>query len=133
MTPMQLAEDAARILIEKKARDVRIFDVHEHSSVTDVYVNVTARSASHVLALAEDLADKLEELYGRSPLRIEGRSERSWILVDYGELIVNVFDQASRDFYKFDRLFPEEASVDVTPLIEEIDRKFDINAKEIKA
>ncbi len=121
-----LAREAVKILLEKKGIDVALFDVREKSSVTDYYVNVTGRSSSNVAALADDVDVKLSEL-GRAPLRTEGKRGGTWILVDFGDVIVNVFDRASRDFYNLDRHFPEESRIDISDIVSEVDAKFDIN------
>ena len=127
--PSVLAKSIASVLVEKKGLDVRVYDVSETSSVTDFYVNATGRSSTNVAALADEVEYKIG-LCGRDPLRVEGRSGKSWLLVDYGDVIVNVFDKASRDFYNFDRLMPEASEVDISDVIAEIDKKYDINNKE---
>jgi ribosome-associated protein len=121
-----LAREAVKVLIEKKAIDVKLFDVREKSSVTDYYINVTGRSSSNVASLADDV-DTLLAQRGRAPLRTEGKRGNSWILVDFGDVIVNVFDRASRDFYSLDRHLPEDSQVDISDLVAEVDAKFDIN------
>ena len=121
-----LAREAVKVLIEKKALDVKLFDVRDKTSVTDFYVNATGRSSTQVAALADDVDEKLSEL-GRTPLRIEGRAGREWLLVDFGDVIVNVFDKNSREFYNFDRHLPEDSQLDISELVAEVDRKFDIN------
>ena len=121
-----LAREAVKILIEKKGIDVKLFDVRESSSVTDFYVNVTGRSSSQVSSLSDDV-DVLLAQRGRAPLRTEGRRGNSWILVDFGDVIVNVFDRASRDFYSLDRHLPENSQLDISDLVAEVDAKFDIN------
>ncbi len=120
---LTLAREAVKILLEKKGIDVRLFDVRESSAITDFYINVTGRSHTQVSSLANDLTDKLSEL-GRNELRVEGRRENSWLLVDYGDLIVNVFDRQTRDFYNLDRHLPAESQVDISDLIAEVDEKF---------
>ena len=127
--PSVLAKAVASVLVEKKAFDVRVYDVSKSSSVTDFYVNATGRSSTNVAALADEVEYKIG-LSGRAPLRVEGRAGKSWLLVDYGDVIVNVFDKASRDFYNFDRLMPEASEVDISDVIAEIDKKYDINNKE---
>jgi len=124
----EVAREAVKLLLEKKGINVTLFDVREKSSVTDFYVNVTGRSGSNVAALADDVDVKLSEM-GRSPLRIEGRRGNTWILVDFGDVIVNVFDRASRDFYNLDRHLPEGSQLDISELVAEVDAKFDINKK----
>ena len=122
----KLAEEAVKQLLEKKAIDVKMFCVKESTSITDYYVNATGRSSTNVMALADEVTEKIGEL-GRHENRVEGRSGRSWLLVDYGDVIVNVFDRPSREFYNFDRLFSEDARVDVSDIEAEIDKKYDIN------
>ena len=123
---LSVARRAAKILIEKKAIDVTMFDVKESSSVTDYYVNATGRSSTNVAALADDV-DVMLSKAGISPLRIEGRRGQSWILVDFGDVIVNVFDRASRDFYNLDRHLPEGSKMDISDIVAEVDAKFEIN------
>ena len=121
-----LAREAVKILLEKKGIKVALFDVREKSSVTDYYINVTGRSGSNVAALADEVDVKLSER-GRSPLRTEGKRGNSWILVDFGDVIVNVFDRESREFYNLDRHFPEGSQLDISDLVAEVDAKFDLN------
>lgn len=120
-----LAREAVKILLEKKGIGVALFDVRAKSSVTDYYINVTGRSSTNVAALADDVDVKLSEL-GRAPLRTEGRRGNNWILVDFGDVIVNVFDKESREFYNLDRHFPEESRLDISDLVAEVDAKLDI-------
>lgn len=122
---LSLAREAAKVLLEKKAVNVTLFDVREKTSVTDFYVNATGRSSTQVASLADDVADTMEEM-GRRALRIEGRSGNSWLLVDFGDVIVNVFDRPSREFYNFDKHLPEDSVVDISDLVAEVDKKFDI-------
>ena len=124
-----LAGEATKILLEKKALDVRLFDVTDKTSVTDFYVNATGRSSMQVLALSDYVSEILGER-GRDPLRIEGRAGNAWILVDYGDVIVNIFDKASREFYSFDRHLPEESELDISHLADEVDKKLKINTTE---
>ena len=121
-----LAKEAVKVLLEKKAHDVKLFCVKESSGITDYYVNATGRSSTQVSALAGYLSEKLSER-GRDELRVEGRQANAWLLVDYGDVIVNIFDKPSREFYNFDRHLPEGSEVDISPLVAEVDAKFEIN------
>lgn len=121
-----LANEIVKILLEKKALDVKLFDVKDITSITDFYVNATGRSSTQVAALADDVADLIAER-GRDVLRVEGRQGNAWILVDFGDVIVNVFDRPSREFYNFDRHLPPDREVDITAVAEEVDKKFEIN------
>lgn len=121
-----LAETVAFILIEKKALDVTVYNVTGESSITDYYINATGRSSTNVSSLADEVTYKTG-LAGRDALRVEGRQGNSWLLVDYGDVIVNIFDKPSREFYNFDRLLPETAKVDISNIISEVDKKYSIN------
>ena len=126
----KLSEEIVKLLIEKKAQNVKMYYVAENTSVTDFYINATGRSSTHVGALSGDIEDLIAER-GREPLRVEGRGANAWILVDYGDVILNVFDRQSREFYDFDRLLPKESERNIEKLIEEVDEKLKINtAKE---
>ena len=118
-----LAKAAVKLLLEKLAEDVAMFDVAQHTSITEFYVNATGRSISHVAALADELVENFA-LRGMDANRVEGKKGNTWILIDFGSLIVNVFDSEGRAFYNFDRLLPSESRVDIDPLIKEVDEKF---------
>ena len=125
-----LARAITAILIEKKALDVRMYNVIGDSAITDYYVNVTGRSSTQVTSLADEVVFKIGEM-GRVNGKIEGRGGTSWLLVDYGDVIVNVFDRESREFYNLDRIFPATSLVDISDIVSEVDKKFEINtAKE---
>ena len=126
----KLAEEAVKLLLERKAQNVKMYYVAESTSVTDFYINATGRSSTHVGALADEV-DVLISERGRHPLRVEGRAGNAWILVDFGDVIINVFDRQSREFYDFDRLLPKESERSIEKLVEEVDNKLKINtAKE---
>lgn len=118
-----LAEAAVKLLLEKLAEKVTMFEVANYTSITEFYVNATGRSLSHVAALADELVDNFE-LRGMTANRVEGKKGNTWILVDFGSLIVNIFDSEGRSFYNFDRLLPAESEVNIDSLIKEVDEKF---------
>ncbi len=120
-----LADEAVKVLLEKQGLEIKLYDMRGREAITEFYINVTGKSAMHTSSLADDLSDKLSEL-GRDALRVEGRRSDTWVLVDYGDVIVNVFDKESREFYNLDRLLPADAIVDITELVKIVDAKFDI-------
>ena len=96
------------------------------SSITDYYVNATGRSNTHVSSLANDVCEQLSK-FGVVESRIEGRGANSWLLVDYGDVIVNIFDRQSREFYDFDRLLPNASRLSIEDIVAEIDEKLKIS------
>ncbi|MBQ8689987.1 MAG: ribosome silencing factor [Clostridia bacterium] len=128
-TSKELARAAVAILIEKKALDVRLYEVGEENPITDFYVNATGRSLTQVGSLADEIVYKLE-LSGVCDAKVEGKRGNAWILVDYGNVIVNIFDKESRDFYNLDRLMPEGTEINISDIVQEVDKKLEINTTE---
>ena len=120
-----IAYEAVRLLLEKQGIDVKLYDVREDATITDYYIVATGRSLTHVASLSDDLAERLSS-NGVEAARIEGKRGTPWILVDYLDVIVHIFDRESRDFYNFERLLKAESLVDISELIAEIDKKFNI-------
>ena len=74
--------------------------------VTDVFLIASGTSRRHVLSLAEGVEERLQEI-DRRPLRREGVADATWVLLDYGELVVHVFDQPTREYYDLERLWSD--------------------------
>ncbi len=74
--------------------------------ITDVFLIATGTSRRHVLSLAEAVEEKLNEI-DRRPLRREGVEDATWVLLDYGDLVVHVFDQPTRNYYSLERLWSD--------------------------
>ena len=113
---------AIKALLKMKGSAIKLFCVKDTSSVTDYYITVTGRSKTQVSALAEEVVYQLG-LSGRDVARVEGKRGDSWILVDYIDVIVQVFDKESRSFYDFDRLLAEAEQIDISHIEEELDNE----------
>ena len=100
-----LALSAIKILDEKKAADLSLIQIDEISSLADYFVLATGTSGTHVKALADEVEFQLKNEQGAEPSHIEGYRSNSWILLDYGEVVVHVFTRQSREFYDLDRLW----------------------------
>ena len=121
----ELCEAVIALLLEKKGRDLTAYEVGEENAITDYYINITATSSTAVVALADEVAEKMSER-GKRPDRGEGRSGASWILVDCTDVILNVFDRQSREFYDIDRLLPSDKRMDIEPIKAKVDEKFNL-------
>lgn len=117
---LDVAYAAVKVLLSMKGNSVKLFCVKGTSSVTDYYITVTGRSKTHVASLADEVVYKLE-LAGRNAERVEGKRGDSWILVDYIDVIVQIFDTESRGFYDFDRLLAEAEQIDISHIENELD------------
>lgn len=111
MESLTLAKKAAGILDNRKAGRINVIKIEDISSLADYFVIANGESSTHVRALADELEEKLKE-EGVMPTRIEGYRSNSWVLLDYGSVVVHVFTQEARNFYDLDRLWADGIKVE---------------------
>jgi ribosome-associated protein len=93
-----------RYALEKKAYDLLLIDVGEISSLADYFLICTGRSDTQVQAIAQSIQDNLAKL-GIRPRSLEGYTAGQWVLIDYGDVVVHVFQESVRSFYDLERLW----------------------------
>lgn len=118
----EVACAAVKTLMKMKGNNIKLFCVKDTSSITDYYITVTGRSKTQVASLAEEVAYQLGNA-GRDAARMEGKRGDTWILVDFIDVIVQVFDIEARNFYDFDRLLAEAEQIDISHIEEELDNE----------
>lgn len=91
-------------LEDKKAENIQVIDINEVSSVADYFIIANGTNRSQVQALADNVSEKLgkEGLYAR---QTEGYQTANWILIDYTDIVVHIFDKESRGFYDLERIW----------------------------
>ncbi|NIR48133.1 ribosome silencing factor [candidate division KSB1 bacterium] len=104
MISKDLAKRIADLSLEKKAEDVRLLNLRPLTSMTDYFVLCTGATDTHVKAIADHIVDKLKSEKIR-PLHIEGYARQEWVLVDYVDVVVHVFQPDKREFYSLERLW----------------------------
>ena len=100
-----LAVVAARAADDKKASDVVVLDVAELLGVAGYFVVAGASNTRLVRTVAESVEQAVKAELGRSPVRVEGVREQQWVLLDYGDVVVHVFLDETREFYDIERLY----------------------------
>ena len=108
----RMAIDAAIAADDRKASDIRILQLSDISYIADFFVIATGFSNTQVRAISRNIELALEEKWQRQPLRTEGQTEGSWILQDYGEIIVHIFMPDERDFYDLEAFWGHATEVD---------------------
>jgi ribosome-associated protein len=101
---LELLHNAAQAADAKQGADLVALDVSEPLPLADIFLLITGRNERNVVAIAEEIEDKLLEI-GAKPLRREGRSEGRWVLLDFGDLVVHVFHEEDRMYYSLERLW----------------------------
>jgi ribosome-associated protein len=104
MTSLEKAYKIKDILDSKKAVEINILHVHDKSVISDYFVIATGTSSTHVKSLADEVESELEKLKVL-PLSHAGKLSNSWVLLDYGDVIVHIFSQEARDFYDLEKLW----------------------------
>ena len=117
MNSFDQAVMAAKAISSKKGLDIQVIEISDVSVLADYMVIATGTSSTHVKALADEIEYKLDEA-GVSVSHIEGYRSNTWILLDYVDVIVNVFSDEARKFYDLDRLWQDGKSVDLTGIID---------------
>lgn len=97
---------------EKKALNPVVLDLREIASFTDYFVIVGGANERQVQAVSDEVYESLKKL-GHKAARVEGYKTAEWILLDYGDFVVHVFDQKARQFYDLERLWRESKRVEL--------------------
>ena len=103
----------AAYALEKKAYKVRILEVRGVSSLTDYLLLASGRSDRQVQAVAEAVRLGLKKEHATPPLAVEGMNEGRWVLLDYGDVMVHIFQEPVREFYDLDGLWNEAAELSI--------------------
>lgn len=96
---------------DKKAFDLVVLDLRDIASFTEVFVIASGANQRQVQAIADEISEKLKKQLGSQAVRIEGYAAGEWILLDYGDFIVHVFDKEAREFYDLTRLWRDAKKV----------------------
>lgn len=102
----EIARLAARAASDKKAEDIVILDVGKLLVITDYFVICNGKNERQVKTIVEKIEEELKKKGVRS-IGIEGKREARWVLVDYGDAVIHVFNQEERDFYQIERLWKD--------------------------
>ena len=111
MNALEKAKFIAKVLDDKKAEEVTVLHVAGNSSVWEYFVIGSGTSNTHIKALANEVEEKMENNKER-PLHIEGYGSAEWVLLDYNDVNVNVFQKDSRMFYSLERLWQDAQKVE---------------------
>ena len=117
MTPKELAIIAAKALDEKKGKGISAIEITDLTTLADYFVFATGSSNTQINALCGSVEKALKEQAGEDPLRREGYRDGTWVLLDYGCLVVHVFTEETRQFYDLERLWSDAKRVDLDTII----------------
>ena len=116
LTAKEVALQVTKALDEKKGQNIKLLRINEVSSLADYFLICTATSNTHVKTLC-DYAEYTMEQLGEPMLGREGHRGNSWELLDYGSVVVHVFTEEAREFYKLERLWADGENVDLSGIL----------------
>mgnify|MGYP000269150065 CR=1 FL=1 len=118
-TPKELALLAARALSDKKGKEIRVLEIAELTTLADYFVLATGASNTQINALVDNVEKLLAEEAGEQPLHREGYRGGTWVLMDFGSLVVHVFTAEARKFYDLERLWQDGHQVNLAAVLGE--------------
>lgn len=118
LTSKELLSKAAKVLSGRKAEDISAIDIGGVSILADYFLIASGGSSTQVKSLAEELEFKLSQ-EGIEPLRVEGSQSGTWIIIDYGHIVVHVFHRETREFYNLERLWADGRKMELSEILGE--------------
>lgn len=115
-TPKEVAAIAAKALDDRKGVDIALLEIAEVTTLADHFLICTGTSSTHVKSLCDSVEEALDNA-GEPALRREGHRGGTWVLLDYGCLVVHVFTEETRQFYDLERLWGDAKKVDLETII----------------
>lgn len=103
---------ACKAIDDKKAIDIKVIDIHEVSVIADYFVIASGSNLNQVQAIVDNVDEQLGRA-GYEAKQIEGTRNSNWILMDYGDLIIHIFDEENRLFYDLERIWRDGKELDV--------------------
>ena len=104
---------AAEAAASKGGDDVVALEVGEVLAITDAFVIASGTNHRQVLTMADEIEARVKDGGGPSPIRVEGRADAQWVLLDYGDFVVHVFLDEVRRYYDLERLWADAPLIDV--------------------
>ena len=108
---LQLALAAAKEAEENQGQNVTILDLREQTPIFDYFVIATGSSQRQLRAIADAIDDVLQKSHGQPRLSVDGYQDSHWIVLDFGPVVVQLFDEESREYYRLEELWGEAARV----------------------
>lgn len=103
----------AEAMMEKKGKDVVSLDLKKiGTAISDYFIVCNADSSPAVLAIADNVEDRMIEKCRRKVVRSQGKENAIWVILDYGDIVVHVFQSAYRDFYRLEDLWADADRID---------------------
>lgn len=117
ITPFNELDEEVKLALhsasEKKAFDLIALDLREIASFTEFFIITSGANQRQVQAISDEIEEQLKKQLNSRPVRTEGYSSAEWVLMDYGDFIVHIFEKNAREFYDLERLWRDAKKVEI--------------------
>lgn len=113
-----IALTAARVAAENNGLDIVVLDMTRHTAIFDYFVIVTGTSRRQLHAISEDIDKRLKTELKEKRMHIDGYEESRWIVLDYGTVVIHLFDEETRQFYSLEALWGDAEKVDLSATLQ---------------
>ena len=107
MNEQKIAKKISQLMLEKKALDIKLINVKGITSLTDYFINCSSESDPQTKAIKNHIEKSLSKEYKLKPLHIEGYENLRWVLMDYINIVINIFHIKEREYYNIERLWAD--------------------------
>jgi len=118
-TPFADLDEEVKLAIicagEKKAFGIVALDLREVTSFAEFFIIASGANTRQVQAISDEINEQLKLQLNSRPIRIEGYASGEWVLLDYGDFIIHIFEQKAREFYDLERLWRDAKKVELPP------------------
>ena len=108
----KIATLITELMLDKKAFDIKIIYVDKLTSLTDIFIVCSSDSAPQSRAITNHIKDELLKIKLK-PWHVEGYQHLKWVLIDYINIVIHIFDKEARDYYKFERLWADGKTISI--------------------
>jgi len=120
MNAIDIMKKAVKCADDKKANDIKVLDIKDLTTIADYFVICHGNSSSQMGAIFDEIEEKLKKEDGILMQNLSSHTSDQWLLMDYGDFIVHIFDKESRLFYGLEKLWDDAEKIDTEEIINEI-------------
>lgn len=114
----EIALEAVRILDARKARDIKLLRVEEQTIIAEYFVICGGTSSTQIKSMAGEVEFKLS-MCGNPARGLDGYTEGKWVVIDFGSVMVHIFNAENREFYKLEKFWADAEEIDISSILTE--------------
>ncbi|SHJ95001.1 ribosome-associated protein [Anaerobranca californiensis DSM 14826] len=112
MEILQLTQTITKAIDDKKGEDIKILDLQGLTEIADYFIIATGNTQSHLKSICDFIEEKVKEK-GITPIRIQGYDEAVWIVIDYGDIVVHLFNPEAREYYQLEKFWRNAKNIGI--------------------